>query len=115
MCLEKKRKEKLDFTHHNLPICSGKCCIFFEMHGLERFIRYQESSFDWYDNEIGLLYDELGVGITYSETDNEFEPREDEEIMKDIDNLKEELSILKKQIKELKKHPDVRLAFLFDK
>lgn len=111
VCLEKKRKEALDFTHHNLPICSDKCCVFFEMHGLERFIRYQEGSFDWYANEIGLLYDELGIGVV----DDEFEPREDEEIIKDIDNLEEERSILKKQIEELKKHPDVRLAFLFDK
>ncbi|WP_220775574.1 hypothetical protein [Bacillus sp. BML-BC060] len=114
VCL--KKKKNLNFTCHNLPICSDKCRIFFEIHGLERFIRYQESSLDWYDNEIGLLYTELDLGYTPGdEEDFAYEQREDEEIIKDIDDLKEELSLLIEQIEEFKKHPDVRLIFLFDK
>jgi hypothetical protein len=92
-----RKRERKHWILHIITFQFAQISVvcFFEMHGLERFIRYQEGSFDWYANEIGLLYDELGIGVV----DDEFEPREDEEIIKDIDNLEEERSILKNKLK----------------
>ncbi|MDA1569396.1 hypothetical protein PDK93_25440 [Bacillus cereus] len=115
VCLDQKKKEELNFTYKNIPICSVECQEYLRSYGMDGFIKHQENDLEWEEECIIALYTEMETGIVLGmeEDGYGYESRTDEEIEKDIELRMKKRKLLEEQIKTLKKHPDVRLKHLF--
>ncbi|GCF76338.1 hypothetical protein BC2926_38790 [Bacillus cereus] len=113
VCLEEKKKEELDFTYNDVPICSDLGCDFFKTWELDRIISYQENDLARNKERLISLHKEWKFGSGYwDEEEYEYYEREDEEISRDIRDTEEKIPILEELIKSLKQHPNVRLKYL---
>lgn len=112
-CLKEKRKEELDFTYKNVPFCSDGCMDFVKTLGIDGFIRYQMQHLEWIIRRISDFYKELEISGYYHVDEDVCEERKSEEIYEDIEHARQKMYLLEEQIEELKKHPEVRLKYLF--